>query len=63
MSFYNPYMYIAVEGVATSLHPCYIPFMLIFAHHAWASSMARYTAISESRAAGNLHVQYFNYRW
>ena len=48
--------------VTDHVHPCHVPFMPVLAHHAWATRMARYTAISESRAAGNLRVQYLNYR-
>ena len=36
--------------------------MPVFAQLAWATRYARYTVISETRAAGNLHVQYLNYR-
>ena len=42
---------------APAVYPCHVPFMPVFAHFAWASELARYTAISETRAAGNLRVQ------
>ena len=56
-------LYRAFSCVVTDhVHPCHVPFMPVLAHHAWATRVARYTAISESRAAGNLRVQYLNYR-
>ena len=50
------------RSCAPAVCPYHVPFMPVLAHHAWATRLARYTAISETRAAGNLHVQYLNYR-
>ena len=47
---------------APAICPCHVPFMPVLAHHAWATRLVRYTAISETRATGNLRVQYLNYR-
>ena len=48
--------------VTDHMRPCHVPFMPVLARHAWSTRLVRYTAISESRAAGNLRVQYLNYR-
>ena len=48
--------------VTDHVRPCHVLFMPVLAHHAWATRLVRYTAISESRAAGNLRVRYLNYR-
>ena len=47
---------------APAVCPRQVLFMPVLAHHAWATRLVRYTAISETRAAGNLRVQYLNYR-
>ncbi len=50
---------------APAVYPCNVPFMPVFAQLAWATGscgLARYTAISETRAAGNLRVQDLDYR-
>ena len=47
---------------APAVYPCHVPFMPVLAHRECATRMARYTAISETRAAGNLCVQCLNYR-
>ena len=47
---------------APAVCPYHVPFMPVFAQLVLATRWARYTAISETRADGNLRVQYFNYR-
>ena len=42
---------------ALAVYPCHVLFMPVFAHLEWVSGLARHTAISETRAAGNLRVQ------
>ena len=47
---------------APAVYPCHVPFMPVFAQLAWPTELACYTVISETRAAGNLRVQYLDYR-
>ena len=47
---------------APTVCPCHVPFMPVLAHQAWVTRLARYTAILETRDAGNLCIQYLKYR-